>query len=344
MGYNGTENRSEEVFRVKLSDFDYELPEQLIAQTPVEPRDTSRLMVLHRKTGTIEHRIFRQIVDYLQPEDLLVINNTRVIPARLFAKKNQSNVEIFLLNRIDDSVWNCMVKPGKKVKPGDVLSFGDFTAVCLQRTQDGTRILKFDTTDEKILSAGNVPLPPYIHSTVSPDRYQTVYAKVDGAVAAPTAGLHFTEELMVKIKNLGVNIAEITLHVGAGTFRPVKEQDITQHRMHPEIYHIPSETLDLIKYTKSMGKRVIAVGTTVVRTLEQYAIDGKTEGETSLYIYPPFEFKLVDALITNFHLPKSTLLMLVSAFAGYDFTMKAYQQAIKERYRFYSFGDAMLIL
>lgn len=329
---------------MKLSDFDYELPEELIAQTPIEPRDMSRLMILHRKTKTIEHRIFRQIIDYLKPNDLLVLNNTRVIPARLFAKKNESVIEVFLLRKINESLWECMVKPGKKVKPGDELFFDDFMATCIEKTQQGTRLLKFNVTDEKILSKGNTPLPPYIHSKVSLDRYQTVYAKVDGAVAAPTAGLHFTEELINQIKNLGVNIAEITLHVGIGTFRPVKTQDITQHKIHAETYHIPPQTVDLIKYTKQMKARVIAVGTTVVRALEQYAIDGNTDGETSLYIYPPFEFKLIDAMVTNFHLPKSTLLMLVSAFAGHDFTMQAYREAIKERYRFYSFGDAMLIL
>lgn len=329
---------------MKLSDFDYDLPQELIAQTPVEPRDTSRLMILHRKTKLIEHKIFRQIIDYLKPKDLLVVNNTRVIPARLYAKKNDSVIEVFLLRKAGDFTWNCMVRPGKKVKAGDKLSFEDFTAICLERTQEGTRILKFDTTDDKILSKGNTPLPPYVHNKISLDRYQTVYAKVDGAVAAPTAGLHFTEELINRIKDFGVNIAEITLHVGAGTFRPVKTQDITQHKIHSEIYHIPPQTVDLIKYTKALGGRVIAVGTTVIRALEQYAIDGKTQGETSLYIYPPFDFKLVDVLITNFHLPKSTLLMLVSAFAGYDFTMRAYYEAIKERYRFYSFGDAMMIL
>ncbi|MFN3283285.1 MAG: tRNA preQ1(34) S-adenosylmethionine ribosyltransferase-isomerase QueA [Pseudothermotoga sp.] len=329
---------------MKLSDFDYHLPEELIAQIPAEPRDTSRLMVLHRETKVIEHKVFRQIIDYLEPKDLLVVNNTRVIPARLFARRNDSIVEIFLLRKVDDFVWNCMVKPGKKVKPGDELSFGDFTATCIERTQEGTRILKFSAADEKILGMGNVPLPPYVHSKISLDRYQTVYAKIDGAVAAPTAGLHFTEHLINQLKDYGVNFAEITLHVGAGTFRPVKTEDITQHRIHSEVYCIPSQTIDLIKYTKAIGKRVIAVGTTVVRALEQYAIDGKTQGETSLYIYPPFEFKIIDALVTNFHLPKSTLLMLVSAFAGHDFTMQAYQEAIKERYRFYSFGDAMMIL
>jgi len=329
---------------VKLSDFDYQLPEELIAQTPAEPRDTSRLMILRRDGKTIEHRIFRQIVDYLNPGDLLVINNTRVIPARLFAKKNDSTIEVFLLQRIDTFLWNCMVKPGKKVKPGDVLSFGDFTALCVDRTQEGTRILKFDATDDEILSIGNAPLPPYVHSKIPLDRYQTVYAKVNGAVAAPTAGLHFTHELMDRIRKQGVNIAEITLHVGIGTFRPVKTEDITQHRIHSEIYNIPTRTLNLIEDTKSSGGRVIAVGTTVVRTLEQYALNGRTEGETTLFIYPPYDFKIVDVLLTNFHLPKSTLLMLVAAFAGYEFTMHAYQEAIRQRYRFYSFGDAMLIL
>ncbi len=237
-----------------------------------------------------------------------------------------------------------MVKPGKKVKPGDVLSFGDFTALCVDRTQEGTRILKFDATDDKILSIGNAPLPPYVHSKIPLDRYQTVYAKVNGAVAAPTAGLHFTHELMDRIRKQGVNIAEITLHVGIGTFRPVKTEDITQHRIHSEIYNIPTRTLNLIEDTKSSGGRVIAVGTTVVRTLEQYALNGRTEGETTLFIYPPYDFKIVDVLLTNFHLPKSTLLMLVAAFAGYEFTMHAYQEAIRQRYRFYSFGDAMLIL
>ncbi|MEJ5228996.1 MAG: tRNA preQ1(34) S-adenosylmethionine ribosyltransferase-isomerase QueA [Pseudothermotoga sp.] len=329
---------------MKLSDFDYQLPEELIAQVPAEPRDSSRLMVLHRDTGSIEHKIFRQIVEYLQPKDLLVLNNTRVIPARFFAKKGASTIEVFLIGKKENDLWECMVKPGKKVKPGDLLSFGRFTAKCLDRTKDGTRILKFDIPDDELLTYGEAPLPPYVHNKVSLERYQTVYAKVDGAVAAPTAGLHFTEQLIQRIREQGVQITEITLHVGIGTFRPVKTENIIEHKIHSENYEIPHETLTLIEQSKASGGRVIAVGTTVVRALEEYARSGKIKGQTSLFIYPPFEFRIVDALVTNFHLPRSTLLMLVSAFAGYDFIMKAYQEAVKERYRFYSFGDAMLIL
>ncbi|MGJ8454862.1 tRNA preQ1(34) S-adenosylmethionine ribosyltransferase-isomerase QueA [Pseudothermotoga sp. U03pept] len=329
---------------MKLSDFDYQLPEELIAQIPAEPRDSSRLMVLHRDKGSIEHRIFRQIIEYLQPKDLLVLNNTRVIPARFFAKKGTSTIEVFLLKKAENDVWECMVKPGKKVKPGDLLTFEGFTARCLDRTDDGTRILRFDIPDDKLLTYGEAPLPPYVHNKVSLERYQTVYAKVDGAVAAPTAGLHFTEQLIQRIKERGVQITEITLHVGIGTFRPVKTENIAEHKIHSESYEISSETLSLISQSKAIGGRVIAVGTTVVRALEEYARSGKVKGHTSLFIYPPFEFRIVDALVTNFHLPKSTLLMLVSAFAGYDLIVRAYQEAIKERYRFYSFGDAMLIL
>jgi len=329
---------------MKLSDFDYQLPEELIAQIPAEPRDSSRLMVLHRDMGSIEHKIFRQIIEYLQPKDLLVLNNTRVIPARFFAKKGTSTIEVFLLSKVENDVWECMVKPGRKVKPGDLLTFEGFSAKCLNRTDDGTRILRFDIPDDKLLTYGEAPLPPYVHNKISLERYQTVYAKVDGAVAAPTAGLHFTEQLIQRIKERGVEITEITLHVGIGTFRPVKTENIAEHKIHSERYEISSETLSLINQSKASGGRIIAVGTTVVRALEEYARSGKVKGYTSLFIYPPFEFRIVDALVTNFHLPKSTLLMLVSAFAGYDLVMRAYQEAIRERYRFYSFGDAMLIL
>lgn len=328
---------------MKVSDFDYILPDELIAQNPVEPRDTSRLMILNRKSRNIEHRIFRDIVEYLNPKDLLVLNNTRVIPARLFAKKANSTIEVLLVEKIGTNLWNCMVKPGKKVKPGDILNFETFTAECLSKADQGMRTLKFETTDEDLLKLGEAPLPPYVHSKIPIERYQTIYAKINGAIASPTAGLHFTEELLRKIKSIGVTVTEITLHVGIGTFRPVKTQFVQDHKMHPERYQISQDTVKLIEKTKRSGGRVIATGTTVVRALEEYGINGKLEGETRLFIYPPFNFKIVDAMITNFHLPKSTLLMLVAAFAGYDFIMEAYREAIEKRYRFYSFGDAMFI-
>ncbi len=330
---------------MKLSDFDYELPEELIAQQPAEPRDSSRLMVIDRQTGQIKHRIFRDIVEYLNPNDVIVLNNTKVIPARLFALKNGSQMEVFLVERVNPSEWKCMVKPGKKVKPGDTLQFEGFLARCLERLPDGLRLMKFEVSDEELLKRGCTPLPPYIKRTnIELERYQTVYAKHNGSIAAPTAGLHFTQSLLEKIRSMGTKIAEVTLHVSIGTFRPVKTEDITKHTIYPEYYYIPDQAAELINHAKITGGKVVAVGTTVVRTLETYAITKEKAGRTELFIYPPFEFKVVDRLVTNFHLPKSTLLMLVAAFAGYDLTMHAYREAVKLRYRFYSFGDAMLIL
>ncbi|AEH51155.1 tRNA preQ1(34) S-adenosylmethionine ribosyltransferase-isomerase QueA [Pseudothermotoga thermarum] len=329
---------------MKLSNFDYHLPEELIAQHPVEPRDSSRLMVVNRKTKTFEHRIFRDIVEYLYPKDLLVLNNTRVIPARLFAFKNNAKIEVFLVEKVKTSLWKCMVKPGKKVKVGDILDFEGFQGKCIDRLPDGLRLIEFNANDDEILSHGHTPLPPYVKTNVEMERYQTVYAKYNGSVAAPTAGLHFTESLLENIKSKGVKVVELTLHVSVGTFRPVKTEDITKHTIYPEYYSIPDEVVQEINNTKLNGGRVIAVGTTVVRALETYALTKQTAGKTDLFIYPPFEFKIVDCLVTNFHLPKSTLLMLVVAFAGYDLIMNAYQEAIKLRYRFYSFGDAMLII
>ncbi len=328
---------------MKVADFDYELPEELIAQQPVEPRDSSRLMVIDRKTGSIEHRIFRDIAEYLRPNDVLVLNNTRVIPARLFAAKKDSKIEVFLVERVNPSEWKCMVKPGRKVKPGDILKFDNFQAQCLERLPDGLRLIRFEASDEELFKNGHVPLPPYIKTNIDLERYQTVYAKNNGSIAAPTAGLHFTESLLGKIRSNGTKIMEITLHVSIGTFRPVKVDDITQHTIYPEYYFIPEIVINEIKNAKINNGRVVAVGTTVVRTLESYALTGKLSGQTDLFIYPPYEFKMVDCLVTNFHLPKSTLLMLVAAFAGYELTMNAYREAVKLRYRFYSFGDAMFI-
>lgn len=336
-----------------LEAYNYHLPEELIAQEPVEPRDASRLMVVNRATGEIEHRIFREILDYLYPGDTVVFNVSKVIPARLIGRKSTgAKVEILLLEKLGEGVWKCLVKPGKAIKDGAVLTFcrgEDFlTATCLGRAEEGTRIFEFSAkTDSEIFSFGQVPLPHYIkNQNVDAQRYQTVYAKNEGSVAAPTAGLHFTPELIEKIKLKGINVAEITLHVGISTFRPVKTKDIREHKMHEEFYIVPRETVQIINETKRSGGRVIAVGTTSVRTLETIARLHPADsysGKTDIFIYPPFEFKIVDALITNFHLPKSTLLMLVSAFAGYELTMKFYNLAVVERYRFFSFGDACFI-
>ncbi|MCD6449786.1 MAG: tRNA preQ1(34) S-adenosylmethionine ribosyltransferase-isomerase QueA [Thermotogaceae bacterium] len=336
---------------MRLDEFDYFLPKELIAQEPVYPRDNSRLMVINRKTKEIEHRIFRDIVEYINEGDLLVLNTTKVIPARLLGRKiTGARVEVFLLERVADGVWKCMVKPGAKLKPGvEVVIKDGLKAKIVERNSDGTRIVEFGTkSDSEIFSYGEIPLPPYIENPdVDPQRYQTVFAKEEGAVAAPTAGLHFTEELIEKLRSKGVNFAEVVLHVGLGTFRPVKVESVEDHKMEEEFFRVPRETVELIEETKSEGKRVIAVGTTVVRTLETIARLPKSEaysGKTDLFIYPPFEFKIVDALITNFHLPKSTLLMLVSAFSGLDLIKKAYKIAVKERYRFFSFGDACFII
>ncbi len=336
---------------MRLEEFDYHLPKELIAQKPAEPRDSSRLMIINRKTGEIEHRIFRDIIEYINEGDLLVLNTTKVIPARLLGRKTTgAKVEVFLLEKVADGVWKCLVKPGSKLKPGAEVVFKEgLKAKIVGRYPDGTRMVEFNTKDDgEIFSRGEVPLPPYIENPdVDPSRYQTVFAKEEGAVAAPTAGLHFTQDLIKKLKEKGVNFAEVVLHVGLGTFRPVKVESIEEHKMEEEFYRVSKETVKLIEDTKKRGKRVIAVGTTVVRTLETIARLPKSEGysgRTNLFIYPPFEFKVVDALITNFHLPKSTLLMLVSAFAGLDLIKKAYKIAVEEKYRFFSFGDACFII
>lgn len=341
---------------MKTSDFYFDLPKELIAQDPLEDRSGSRLLVLDRKTGEREHRIFRDIVEYLHPGDCLVINNTKVIPARLYGVKEgtQAKIEILLLKRRDGDVWETLVKPGKKAKPGTKISFGDglLMGEVLDVVDEGNRLIKFtyDGIFEEILDQlGQMPLPPYItHQLKDKNRYQTVYAKHDGSAAAPTAGLHFTPELLRQIEEKGVKIAHVTLHVGLGTFRPVKVEDVTQHHMHSEYFFIEEDQAKLINDTKAAGGRVIAVGTTSCRTLESaVGEDGKlkaTSGWTDIFIYPGYQFKVIDALITNFHLPESTLLMLVSALAGKENIMNAYEEAVKERYRFFSFGDAMFIM
>jgi len=336
---------------MRVEDFDYYLPKELIAQKPADPRDSSRLMVIHRATGEIEHRIFRDIIEYLRKGDLLVINTTKVIPARLEGKKTTgAKVEIFLLEKVAPGVWRCMVRPGSKLKIGASVELKNgLTAQIVERFPDGTRLVEFTAkSDEEIFSAGKVPLPPYIENPqVDPVRYQTIFAKEEGAVASPTAGLHFTQNLLQKIKEKGVDIAEVVLHVGIGTFRPVKVERVEEHKMEEEFYRVPHKTVIKLGKTKENGGRIIAVGTTVVRTLETIArLPEKEEylGKTDLFIYPPFQFKLVDVLVTNFHLPRSTLLMLVSAFAGLDLIKKAYKIAVEKRYRFFSFGDACLIL
>ena len=340
---------------MELSEFNYDLPQELIAQVPIKNRDESRLLILDRSTQTLEDKIFRDIIDYLEPGDCLVRNNTKVIPARLYGKKDSgANVEFVLLKNIEGDVWEAMVRPGNKLHIGAKVIFGDglLTAEILDTTEDGTRKVKFtyDGIFNEILDQiGLMPLPPYIHESLKDnDRYQTVYAKYEGSAAAPTAGLHFTPELLKKIEEKGIDIANVTLHVGIGTFRPVKETNIEDHHMHTEHYYIKQEDADKINKAKLAGKRVIAVGTTSCRTLETIA-DPKTgmvnacEGDTGIYIYPGYKFKCIDGLITNFHLPESTLIMLVSAFAGKDYIMKAYKHAVDEKYKFFSFGDAMFI-
>ncbi len=341
---------------MKTSDFFYELPQELIAQTPVEPRDSSRLMVLNRATGSIEHRIFRDLIEYLNPEDCLILNDTRVIPARIYGVKKETGaaVEFLLLKQSENNVWECLCKPGKRAKEGTKFVFGEGLVDCevLGITEDGNRIIRFNCDSKEIYNIldkiGKMPLPPYITEELkNGERYQTVYSRELGSAAAPTAGLHFTEEMLQKIKDKGVKIGYVTLHVGLGTFRPVKVDDVTKHKMHSEHYQISKETTDLINETKKNGGRVISVGTTSTRTLESvYRKNGcicKDEDDTSIFIYPGYEFKCIDALVTNFHLPESTLIMLISAFAGYDNVMNAYKTAVEERYRFFSFGDAMFI-
>lgn len=340
---------------MKTSDFYYELPKELIAQTPVEPRDSSRLMVLNRETGEIEHRHFYDILDYLNEGDLLVCNDSRVLPARIFGvKETGARVEFLLLKQIGGNRWETLCKPGKKAREGAEFIFGDgiMKAKIAGVTEDGNRIVDFDCNENFFAALdkiGQMPLPPYITEELKDrERYQTVYSHELGSAAAPTAGLHFTEELMEKLRAKGVNIAYVTLHVGLGTFRPVKVDDVTKHKMHSEHYEIPEETARLINQTKQNGKRVIAVGTTSCRTLESvasfYGEIMPCDGFTDIFIYPGYEFKVLDGLITNFHLPESTLIMLVSAFAGYDNIMNAYKTAVEEKYRFFSFGDAMLII
>ncbi|MCF0129916.1 MAG: tRNA preQ1(34) S-adenosylmethionine ribosyltransferase-isomerase QueA [Pseudobutyrivibrio sp.] len=341
---------------MKVSDFNYELPEELIAQDPLEKRSNSRLMVLDKLTGKISHRHFYDIKEYLKPGDCLVINNTRVIPARLFGVKHPTggHVEILLLKRHSDTVWECLVKPGKNARPGMELSFGEglLLGKIIDIVDEGNRLIEFSFEGifEEILDQlGEMPLPPYItHHLEDKNRYQTVYAKYDGSAAAPTAGLHFTTELLDEIRAMGVNIAEVTLHVGLGTFRPVKAEEVLDHHMHSEFYQVSKEAADLINETKAKGGRVISVGTTSTRTLESAAgEDGsltEKSGWTEIFIYPGYKFKVIDGLITNFHLPQSTLIMLVSALAGRESVLAAYETAVKEKYRFFSFGDAMLLI
>jgi S-adenosylmethionine:tRNA ribosyltransferase-isomerase len=360
---------------VKTSDFDYYLPPELIAQTPIEPRDASRLMVAHRATGQIEHRLFREVVDYFRPGDLLVLNQTRVIPARLYGHKADTGgkVELLLLARRDERTWEALAG-GKGLRPGVRIELqaagsgqqaegptGHATAEIIAETESGGRLVRFDQPIEPLWSElGQVPLPPYIHQPLAdPERYQTVYARVDGSAAAPTAGLHFTPDLLIDVRRRGVELAFVTLHIGLETFRPVKEEEVEAHRIHTEWVELTASTAEQVNRARLEGRRVIAVGTTAVRVLESAAggwcPDGQAfgwqtvsarpaAGPTDLFIYPGYRFRVVEAMITNFHLPRSTLLMLVSAFSGRELILHAYEEAIRQRYRFYSFGDAMLLL
>jgi len=340
---------------MKTSDFYYDLPQELIAQDPLADRSSSRLLVLDRNTGEMEHKVFRDITDYLQPGDCLVVNNTRVIPARLMGVKEDTGagIEVLLLTRKSDNVWETLVKPGKKARPGARIVFGDglLKAEVLEVAEEGNRLIRFEYEGifEEILDRlGQMPLPPYItHQLQDKNRYQTVYAVHDGSAAAPTAGLHFTPELLEKIEAMGVKLAHVTLHVGLGTFRPVKVEDVTQHHMHSEFYIVEEDQARLINETKQAGGRIICVGTTSCRTLESAADENGVlhagSGWTDIFIYPGYRFKIMEGLITNFHLPESTLLMLVSAFADEEKIKKAYEEAVRQRYRFFSFGDAMLI-
>jgi len=340
---------------MKTSDFYYDLPEELIAQDPLSDRSSSRLMVLDKESGAVEHHIFKEIIDYLNPGDCLVVNNTRVIPARLFGTKTgtDAKIEVLLLKRRENNIWETLVKPGKKARIGAKISFGDglLTGEVMDIVEEGNRLIRFEYEGifEEILDQlGQMPLPPYItHQLEDKDRYQTVYAKHDGSAAAPTAGLHFTPELLKAIEEKGVRLAHVTLHVGLGTFRPVKVEDVTNHHMHSEFYVVEEDQAALINETKKNGGKVVAVGTTSCRTLEsatgEDGILKAGSGWTEIFIYPGYQFRLIDRLITNFHLPESTLIMLVSALAGKEHIMGAYEEAVKERYRFFSFGDAMLI-
>ena len=344
-----------ETTELKKSDFYFDLPQELIAQDPLEDRSSSRLLVLDKNTGEISHHIFRDIIDYLHPGDCLVLNNTKVIPARLLGEREGTggHVEVLLLKRKEADVWETLVKPGKKCKPGQRLTFGDglLKAEVLETVEEGNRLIRFEYEgifEEVLDKLGEMPLPPYItHKLKDKNRYQTVYAKYEGSAAAPTAGLHFTQELLQQIADKGIKIAYVTLHVGLGTFRPVKEENVLEHHMHSEYYVVEEDQAKLINDTKKNGGRVIAVGTTSCRTLESATgEDGVLKagsGWTEIFIYPGYHFKMIDSLITNFHLPESTLMMLVSALAGKEKIMHAYEEAVKERYRFFSFGDAMFI-
>lgn len=341
---------------LKKSDFYFDLPQELIAQDPLEDRSASRLLVLDRKTGAVEHHTFREITNYVRSGDCLVLNNTKVIPARLMGVKEDTGaaIEVLLLKRRDNDVWETLVKPGKKARPGAKIVFGDgcLRAEVLDVVEEGNRLIRFDYEgifEEVLDRLGEMPLPPYItHKLQDKNRYQTVYAKYEGSAAAPTAGLHFTEELLAQIEEMGVNIAYVTLHVGLGTFRPVKADNILEHHMHSEHYEVTPETAELINRTKESGRRVICVGTTSCRTVESAADEsGRVQpgcGDTEIFIYPGYRFKVLDCLITNFHLPESTLVMLVSALAGRENVLAAYREAVEERYRFFSFGDAMLVI
>ena len=341
---------------MKTSDFNYNLPEELIAQTPVYPRDSSRLLVYHRDTNTIEHKVFHDVIDYLNPGDVLVVNQTRVIPARLYGVKEGTGgaIEFLLLRRLNLTDWEVILKPGKKAKPGARFVFGDgeLKAEILTIAEDGGRTVRFEyegVFEDVLDRLGQMPLPPYIHEELEDkSRYQTVYAKVDGSAAAPTAGLHFTPELLERVKAKGIEVVPVLLHVGLGTFRPVKEEDVANHHMHSEYYEVTPEQAEKINAARERGCRVVCVGTTSVRTLETVATeDGVVHpgsGFTQIFITPGVKIKAVDALITNFHLPQSTLLMLISALMGRENALAAYEQAVQERYRFFSFGDAMLIL
>ena len=342
---------------LKKSTYFYDLPEELIAQDPLEKRDESRLLVLNKRTGKIEHKTFKNVINYLNPGDCLVINNTRVIPARLIGKKEftEGKIELFLLKDLGNDCWEVLAKPGRKAIPGARFVFGEMEelkAEVLEVKDDGNRIIKLyykGIFQEVLDKVGGVPLPPYIHNKLKDkERYQTVYSKFKGSSAAPTAGLHFTKELLKNIEEKGIDIAEVTLHVGLGTFRPVKEDNILEHKMHSEWYEINEEACNKINNARKFGGRVIAVGTTSCRVLESVSKKGEdlvpTTGNTDIFIYPGYEFKVLDGLITNFHLPESTLIMLVAALAGYDNIMNAYKIAVREKYRFFSFGDAMLII
>lgn len=340
---------------MRVDEFDFDLPQELIAQTPLKERHASRLLHLKRHNGDIEHLRFTDIRQLLKPDDLLVLNNTKVLPARLFGTKRDTNakIEVLLLKQVDGDLWETLVKPGKKVHPGTELEFGDglLKATCVARTEAGGRVLRFDyegVFQEILAELGHMPLPPYIKKQLDdPGRYQTVYAKHPGSAAAPTAGLHFTQELLNQLRDMGVQIAYLTLHVGLGTFRPVQVETVEDHRMHAEYYELNEPTARLLNRTKEKGGRIIAVGTTSVRTLEAIRRENDAfrpgAGWTDIFIYPGFQFRAIDGMITNFHLPRSTLIMLVSAFAGKEHVLNAYREAIDRKYRFFSFGDAMII-